>query len=227
MVSVIIPALNEESCLGETLRAVWALEGAKEVIVADGGSTDRTVAVAETLGARVVAAPRGRGSQMHAGAAIATGEILWFLHADTVPPREALSLLEGALQRPGVGGGNFGLVFDGLSRAARWMTTIYPFLQILNLCYGDSGFFLSRDTYVRVGGFRALPLFEDLDLLRRLRRRGKFVHLSCPIVTSSRRFEKRNFASMWVQWTAMQVLYWCGADPNWLARWYRHVRRIS
>ncbi len=98
-------------------------------------------------------------------------------------------------------------------------------LRILGLCYGDSGIFIRRDIYHRIGGFRALALFEDLDLLRRLRRAGRFVHLPAKIRTSSRRFEQRNFALVWLHWTALQVLYWCGISPNRLARWYRHVRR--
>ncbi len=224
MVSIIVPTLNEERALAATLQSLLDLAGQKEIIVADGGSTDRTVRVAQDCGAAVVRALRGRGSQMHAGALAATGDILWFVHADTVPPEHALQDLEDALAREGVMGGNFGLTFDGPSRAARQMTTIYPVLRYLNLCYGDSGIFLRRTTYEAIGGFQPLALFEDLDLLRRLRRRGKFVHLSCRITTSSRRFENRNFFVMWTQWTALQLLYWCGVSPNWLARCYRHVR---
>ncbi len=161
---------------------------------------------------------------MHAGALAAHGGILWFVHADTLPPPHALKDLEDALSQPKVAGGNFGLLFDGASRSARQLTAIYPVLRRLNLCYGDSGIFLRRDTYHAIGGFRPLVLFEDLDLLRRLRRQGKFIHLPCRITTSSRRFENRNFFLIWLHWTAMQILYWCGANPNWLARSYRHVR---
>lgn len=225
MVSVIVPALNEAAGIGATLRALQALAGEKEIIVADGGSTDATVAMAEAHGARVVPAARGRGTQMHAGAQVALGHVFWFVHADTLPPRNAVEYLQAALQTPGVVGGNFGLTFDGDSLAAKRLTAIYPLLRWLNLCYGDSGIFVSRAVYEAIGGFRALVLFEDLDLLRRLQKRGRFVHLPCRIVTSSRRFENRNFLGMWLHWTAMQVLYWCGVHPNWLARWYGHVRR--
>ncbi len=225
MVSIIVPALNEEACVADTLRALMALQGEKEIIVADGGSTDATTAIAASAGARVVQAQRGRGSQMHAGACAARGDVFWFVHADTLPPPDALDEIKGALARKDAAGGNFGLLFDGGTRAARLLTAIYPLLRWLNLCYGDSGIFLTRRTYEEIGGFRPLTLFEDLDLLRRLKQRGKFVHLACRMTTSSRRFENRNFFGMWAHWTAMQVLYWCGADPNWLARWYKHVRR--
>ncbi len=227
MVSVIVPALNEAAGIGATLRALHALAGETEIIVADGGSIDATVAIAEANGARVISAERGRGTQMHAGAQAALGCVFWFVHADTLPPKHALEDLQAALQEPGVAGGNFGLLFDGDSRAAKQLTAIYPLLRWLNLCYGDSGIFVSRTVYEAIGGFRPLVLFEDLDLLRRLRKRGRFVHLPCRIVTSSRRFENRNFLGMWLHWTAMQVLYWCGVHPNWLARWYGHVRQSA
>jgi rSAM/selenodomain-associated transferase 2 len=225
LVSIIVPALNEENGLGQTLRSLLALNGGKEIIVCDGGSVDRTVEIALASGVRVVHAQRGRGSQMHAGACAACGEIFWFVHADTIPPPHSLEDLQAALAGEQVAGGNFGLVFDGPSRSARQLTFIYPFLRRLNLCYGDSGIFLPRRVYEEIGGFRRLELFEDLDLLRRLKKKGRFVHLPCQIITSSRRFENRNFFLIWVHWTVLQVLYWCGADPNWLARSYKHVRR--
>lgn len=222
---MIVPTLNEESHIVETLIALRKLKGDPEIIVVDGGSTDHTVALAQEQNVSVLCAERGRGRQMHAGALRATGDVLWFVHADTIPPANATSEIVTALRDKQVVGGNFGLVFDGESRAARQLTAIYPFLRLLNLCYGDSGVFVRRELYERIGGFRPLALFEDLDLLRRLRRTGKFVHLPCRIVTSSRRFEHRNFALMWLQWTTLQLLYWCGCPPDRLARWYGHARR--
>lgn len=224
-ISIIVPALNEEECIATTLRCLQQLMGDKEIIVVDGGSRDETRSIAGQEGAKVVIAPAGRGTQMHAGALQATGEVLWFVHADTIPPVHALDEIRTHLAHPSVAGGNFGLLFDGSSRAARQLTAIYPMLRILGLSYGDSGIFVRHGIYDRIGGFRSLALFEDLDLLRRLRRAGRFVHLPSKIVTSSRRFEDRNFALVWLHWTALQLLYWCGVSPNWLARWYRHARR--
>jgi rSAM/selenodomain-associated transferase 2 len=226
-ISIIVPTLNEEAHIVETLASLKRLEGDPEIIVVDGGSIDHTVALAQEQNVRVLCAGRGRGHQMHAGALRATGDVLWFVHADTIPPANAISEIVAALRDKRVAGGNFGLVFDGSSRAARQLTAIYPFLRLLNLCYGDSGIFVRREVYDRIGGFRPLALFEDLDLLRRLRRVGEFVHLRCRILTSSRRFEQRNFALMWLQWTALQLLYWCGYPPDRLARWYGHARRLS
>ncbi len=223
-VSIIVPALNEEGQISATIRSLQQLAGDKEIIVVDGGSSDRTVELAKAEKVRVIHSARGRGPQMHAGATEASGDVFWFVHADTVPPPDALVEIARILEDPGTVGGNFGLLFDGTSRAARQLTAIYPVLRALRLCYGDSGIFLRSEVYAAIGGFRPLALFEDLDLLRRVRRSGRFAHLSCRITTSSRRFEQRNFAAVWMHWTTLQVLYWAGVSPNWLARWYGHVR---
>ena len=226
-ISIIVPTLNEQECIIPTLQSLQQLEGEKEIIVVDGGSSDETRSRASRERARVLTTPPGRGVQMHAGALEAAGDVLWFLHADTVPPVHALEEIRMYLEDPLVVGGNFGLVFDGCSRSAKQLTAVYPILRMLGLCYGDSGIFVKRDVYHQIGGFRPFALFEDLDLLRRLRRVGKFVHVQSKIVTSSRRFEQRNFALVWLQWTALQVLYWCGISPNWLARKYRPIRRSA
>jgi len=224
-ISIIVPALNEAAGIGETLDALKRLAGDKEIVVVDGGSTDGTPQIAATLGARVVTAPRGRGTQLHEGTLHANGDVLWFVHADTVPPTDSLAEIVRHLENDSsVAGGNFGLLFDGPSRAARQLTAIYPLLRKLRLCYGDSGIFIRRTVYDTIGGFRPLALFEDLDLLRRMRKSGAFVHLPMQIRTSSRRFEQRNFAGMWLHWTTLQILYWCGVSPNLLARWYRNTR---
>ncbi len=225
LITIVIPTLNEGESIAFTISALQSLDGPKEIVVVDGGSADETVAIARSSGARVIDAARGRGQQMRAGAMGAQGDVLWFVHADTIPPACALASIRQALADRSVVGGNLGVIFDGSTRAARRMTAIYPWLRVLRLCYGDSGIFVRREVYERIGGFRPVALFEDLDLLRRLRRAGRFVHLQPCMITSSRRFEQRNFALMWVQWTALQVLYWFGVPPDTLARYYRHARK--
>ena len=224
MTSIVVPTLNEETTIGATLAALEALPGQKEIIVVDGGSSDATMERARTLATTVLRAERGRGLQMHAGARAASGDTLWFLHADTVPPCTALDEIERALSDGEVAGGNFGLVFDGSSRSARQLTLVYPWLRLLGLCYGDAGIFVRRSVYEYTGGFRPYAIFEDLDLIRRVKRFGSFVHLGCSLRTSSRRFENRNIGVVWANWIALQMLYWVGVSPNLLARWYRHVR---
>ena len=222
--SVVIPTLDESGVIESTLAAVGRLRAPAEVIVVDGGSTDGTPALARKSGARVLSAQRGRGPQLHAGACAARGEVLWFLHADTRPPEDAAEEIAEALREPAVVGGHFAISFDGPRRAARFLTWLYPYLRWLGLCYGDSGIFVRRADYEALGGFRPFPLFEDLDLLRRLRKRGRVARLPQAVVTSSRRFEGRSFVLTFAWWTVLQVLYWLGVSPHTLARLYAHVR---
>jgi rSAM/selenodomain-associated transferase 2 len=223
-ISIIIPALNEARAIGATLDAAARVGGVSEVIVVDGGSADGTAEVARGRGARVVTSPRGRGAQMHAGAREARGEVLWFLHADTLAPPDAGERIARALLTPGAVGGNFRIRFDGLSGAARFLTWLYPRLRLLGLAYGDSGFFVRRAAYERAGGFKPFPIFEDLDLLRALWRQGRFVQAEGYVVTSSRRFEGRSFALTFARWSLLQSLYWLGVSPLTLARLYAPVR---
>lgn len=223
--SIVIPTFNEAEAIGGTLDALARLQGRKEVIVADGGSLDATIEIARRRGVRVITAERGRGSQMHAGASIARGQVLWFLHADTIPPADAPQQIIEALKSPEVVLGNFTITFDGQSRAARFLTWLYPHLRKIGLCYGDSAIFLRRETYERVGGFRPFPIFEDLELVKRLRRSGRMVHLASAVVCSSRRFERRSFVLQFTRWSMMHVLYWLGVNPHLLGRHYAPIRR--
>jgi rSAM/selenodomain-associated transferase 2 len=224
MLSIIIPTLNESAVIEATLGAVAKLRGWVEVLVVDGGSEDGTSDIVRRCGVRLINAPRGRGTQMHAGAGTATGDIFWFLHADTQPPEDAPSQIRDALADPGVAGGYFTIRFDGPRYAARLLTWVYPRLRWLGLCYGDSGIFVRRTAYEQSGGFRPFPIFEDLDLLRRLKRCGRFVRLPQTITASSRRFEGRSFILTFARWTALQVLYWVGVSPRFLDRLYAPIR---
>ena len=225
LLSIIIPTLDEATTVGATLGALGSLRGAREVIVVDGGSRDRTCEIARAHGARVVTGARGRGAQLHAGAGVARGDALWFLHADTSPPADAVERIAAALaQDARAVGGNFRLRFDGTDGAARFLTWLYPRLRRLGLAYGDSGFFVRRAVYEQTGGFQPFPIFEDLDLLRRLRRHGRFVHLDAELVTSARRFAGRSFALTFARWSVLQGLYWLGVHPRRLARGYAPVR---
>lgn len=222
--SIIIPALDEARSIGAALDAAARLGEGVEVIVVDGGSGDGTIEVARGRGARVVTAARGRGAQMHAGALASRGEVLWFLHADTLAPADAKERIVEALGDARAVGGNFRIRFDGARPAARFLTWLYPRLRLLGLAYGDSGFFVRRAAYERAGGFRAFPVFEDLDLLRALWKQGRFVQADAFVVTSSRRFEGRSFALTFARWSLLQTLYWLGVSPHTLARLYAHVR---
>ena len=222
--SIIIPALNEAHSIGVTLDAVSRLSGRVELIVVDGGSDDETCEIARAYGVKVISSERGRGLQMHRGAAVARGDVFWFLHADTIVPEDSLDLIHEALRDEHVVAGNFDVRFDGRRATVRFMTWLYPQLRRLGLCYGDSAIFVRREAYERIGGFQPFPIFEDLDLMRRLRKWGRVVHLSDVVVTSSRRFEGRSFAVTFARWASLQVLYWLGVKPSTLARFYTATR---
>lgn len=219
--SVVIPALNEARDIGATLDALQAMSGSVEVIVVDGGSRDGTVEILRERGVRVIESERGRGRQLHTGACAARGEVLWFLHADTHAPADAAEHIRAALSDARTVGGNFQIRFDGERRAARFLTWLYPQLGRLGLCYGDSGIFVRREAYESSGGFQPFPIFEDLDLLRRLRRAGRMARVPATVVTSSRRFEGRSFALTFARWSVLQTLYWLGVHPRRLGRMYK------
>jgi rSAM/selenodomain-associated transferase 2 len=222
--SIIIPALNEACCIGATLDAISQLSGRVEMIVVDGGSDDDTGEISSARGAKVITSGRGRGMQMHRGACVAQGSVLWFLHADTIVPPDAVERISEALHDPQVEAGNFNVRFNGRGSAARFMTWLYPQLRRLGLCYGDSAIFVRREAYEQIGGFKSFPIFEDLDLLRELRKLGGIVHVPATVVTSSRRFEGRRFAFMFARWMVMQALFWLGIQPRTLGRFYAPVR---
>lgn len=216
-----VPALNEEDSLRRHLPAALAM--ADEVVVSDGGSTDRTVEVARELGARVVTGPPGRGGQLNRGAAAATADVLLFLHADTtLPPGGAQAVREAVAK--GAAGGAFLVRFDsgGIMRLGSRLVNVRTRLTRLPL--GDQAQFATRETFDRLGGFMEWPILEDLDFAKRLRRTGRFVLIEAAVTTGARRYLRqgvfRTVAMNWLIW----FLFFLGVSPHRLARLYRHVR---
>lgn len=224
MISVIIPTLNEESKIGNTLKSLKDVRGSFEVLVIDGGSCDSTIHIVSELGAKVIHAPKGRGSQLAAGAEAAEGNVFWFLHADTIAPVDAMEQIEIALRSSSVAGGNFRIRFDGETRAAKFLSWLHPKVHSRSLSFGDSAIFVRRSVYEEVGGFRSFPLFEDLDLVKRIIKRGRFVRVPSSVITSSRRFSGRSFMATYLLWSLLLLLYKLGVSPDRLARLYRPVR---
>jgi rSAM/selenodomain-associated transferase 2 len=222
-ISIIIPTLNEKTTIRDAALALAGMAGNFEVIVVDGGSDDATAEIAAECGLTVINAPRGRGQQMNAGADKAKGDVLVFLHADTRLPADALAMIEKALKHERVCGGNFSLNFDGRTLSARFLTMLYPCLRLGGMCYGDSALFVRRAIFEESGRYRDYPIFEDCDLYRRLKRKGRFVRLPVYATTSSRRFERR-FIRTFAFWSILQVLYWLGVDPVRLGRLYKAIR---
>ena len=219
-ISIIIPALNEADSIRETLDALQIFDNV-EVILVDGGSRDATISIAAEYAVKILHSPqRGRGRQLRIGGRAAKGEILWFVHADTLPPTDAVFQIKRALKDSRVGGGNFTIRFDGERFAAKFLTWLYPKLNYLGLIYGDSAIFVRREIYERIGGFQPFPIFEDLDFVERLKREGNIVTLPAVVTTSSRRFENASFIFTFLRWTILQLLYWCGVSPEALLKIY-------
>ncbi len=217
--SIVIPTLNEEQPLAESLPP--AVAAADEVWVSDGGSRDRTVPVAESLGARVVSGPPGRGGQLNLGAERAAGEILLFLHADTrLPPGAAEQV--GRAVRSGAVGGGFRLRFDTGHPGMRLTAGVANLRTRITGCpLGDQAQFVRREVFATLGGYPDWPILEDLDFSRRLKRQGRTVLIADPVSTSPRRYLHRgivrNLATNWL----IFALYFAGMPPRRLARLYR------
>jgi rSAM/selenodomain-associated transferase 2 len=224
VLSIIIPTLNEAASIDRVLAAVAKIEGPTEVIVVDGGSKDDTAQLVRARGVRLIESERGRGAQMQAGARASGGEVLWFLHADTIPPRDSLKLIAGSLSDPKVISGCFDVYFDSRRISVHFLCWFYRRLRSFGVCYGDAAIFVRREAYELVGGYKSLALFEDLDLVRRLRRYGRMARVPAAVTTSARRFERRSFALTFARWTFLQILYWLGVSPQRLNRLYAPIR---
>jgi rSAM/selenodomain-associated transferase 2 len=214
-VSVVIPALNEASTIGA---AIDSAAGA-EVIVADGGSTDATIAIARGRGALVIEGERMRARQMNRGAEAASGEAVVFLHADTVLPAGFNDAIARALDEGAVFGG-FRIAFleaglEGVARAINVRT------RFTRAPWGDQAQFVRRDTFLHLGGFREIPIMEDYELASRMKRNGRTVVLPLEVRTSGRRFlQKGRVQTAILNWTIIAA-YHLGVAPERLARWYR------
>jgi rSAM/selenodomain-associated transferase 2 len=224
--SVIVPVLDEARAIEAALAPLQAARAAGvEVIVVDGGSRDATRALAAPLADRVVAAPRGRAVQMNAGAAIAAGEVLMFLHADTILPAGAAELVQAAVE--GREWGRFDVSIDGADPLLAIVAALMNLRSRLGgIATGDQAIFVRRDAFEAVGGFPAIPLMEDVALSRALRRRSRPACLGARVLTSGRRWERQGTLRTILRMWRLRLAYALGADPHRLARQY-DVERTS
>jgi len=222
-ISVIVPTLNEASLIRACLGRLGSLRDAgHEVVLADGGSRDGTLARAAGLHDRLVCCSAGRARQMNAGARAARGDILLFLHVDTNLPADAVGCVVGALARRGAVWGRFDVRLSGRRRAFRVIETLMNLRSRLSgIATGDQAIFCTREAFARVGGYPDLPLMEDLALSTKLRR---LAAPECPrarVTTSSRRWGSSGIVATVLLMWRLRLAYWLGADPEWLARRYR------
>ena len=227
MLSIIVPVLDEEAGIAATLQALSALRArGAEVIVADGASRDRTVALARPLCDRLIVAARGRATQMNAGASAARGEILLFLHADTRLPEDADRLIMDGLKRSGRTWGRFDVSIEGhhpLFPVIAAMMNLRS--RLTGIATGDQAIFVATAAFAAIGGYPDLPLMEDIVLSRRLKRLGQPFCVSARALTSGRRWEQygvmRTILTMW----RLRLAFFFGAAPAKLAARYGHGPR--
>ena len=232
LISVIIPTLNEEKYIKGTLVSVGAhkVDSEIEIIVADGGSEDETVAVASSL-AKVVHCPKGRAIQLNKAVAHSRGEILFFVHADMLLPKETMTHIKTKINDEGYDGGGFSNTFTHHNQRIKFLG------RLLNLrmrdndtssnitFFGDNGIFVKRQVFDALGGFKDIPIMEDYDFSKRLARRFRSVRIEHPrLIVSPRRHEKTGFLRTRLQWILIKRLFQVGISPIFLSKFYKSVR---
>lgn len=229
-ISIVIPVLNEADRIRSTLTTVQNATNV-EVIVVDGGSQDETVAIVQSLGIQVLSA-MGRARQMNAGAMVATGDILLFLHGDTRLPAGFDTMVRQALGKYRQAGtplsqnsiaGAFELGIEGhfwgrvaVEKLVNWRS------HVLGMPYGDQAIFLKASVFHEIGGFPEIPIMEDFELMLRLRRLGRIAIIPTPVLTSGRRWQKLGVLKTTLINQAIIVGYFLGVPPTQLASWYRN-----
>ena len=218
--TIVLPVLNEAAIIVGGLQALAPLRArGAEIVVVDGGSSDGTPQLAEPFADRVIAAPRGRGAPMNAGAALASGDALLFLHADTLLPADADWLIAAALTRRAWG--RFDLRIAGqhpflavVARMINWRS------QLTGIATGDQAIFVTREAFAAVGGFPELPLMEDIAISRRLKRLCRPFCIATPAITSGRRWERNGIVRTILLMWRLRLAYYLGVEPALLAQRY-------
>ncbi|MCF4967060.1 TIGR04283 family arsenosugar biosynthesis glycosyltransferase [Nostoc sp. CMAA1605] len=223
-ISIIIPTLNEAGNIKQTIATTQPSTNI-EIIVVDAGSQDDTVAIAESLGVKVILSTPGRAVQMNTGAAVASGEILLFLHADTRLPPGFDDMIRTSLQQVGVRAGAFTLQIDASPFALRlvewgvkWRSHFWQ------MPYGDQAIFITKAVFQEIGCFPELPIMEDFELMRRLKHQGKIVILATPVITSARRWLQKGILQTTLINQIMIIGYLFGVAPARLRNWYRQIK---
>jgi len=222
-ICVIIPVLNEAKVIERNLRDLNK-NLITEAIVSDGGSNDATVVIASKF-AKIVHSKPGRGTQMNLGAKAATSDILLFLHADTILPDQWRDRILSSMATEGVVAGAFSLSIDSDRLSHRIIAAAANLRsRLTKLPYGDQGIFVKRSVFEKIGGFKDIPIMEDVDLMRRLKKSGKVVILDDKVKTLARRWEKEGFVYTTIRNWLLLTLYYMGVPPERLHKLYRAVR---
>ncbi|MDZ8056562.1 MAG: TIGR04283 family arsenosugar biosynthesis glycosyltransferase [Aulosira sp. ZfuVER01] len=223
-ISIIIPTLNEAANIKDTLATTQPSTNT-EVIVVDGGSQDDTVAIAQSLGVKVITSSPGRAVQMNAGEVAASGEILLFLHADTHLPPGFDAMIRTVLQQPKTVAGAFNLRIDASGwgmRLVEWGVKMRS--HFLQMPYGDQAIFITKELFQQIGGFPELPIMEDFELIRRLKSVGKIAIITEPVVTSARRWLRKGILQTTLINQIVIIAYLLGISPQRIRSWYRQEK---
>jgi rSAM/selenodomain-associated transferase 2 len=237
VISIVIPTLNESVYLADTLQSIFdAISNPIQVVVVDGGSIDNTVEIATTFGVQVLLCGNGRSYQMNAGAAVATGDILMFLHGDTLVPigfdrwvEDCVNLPKSPLpkerkQEQSIAGA-FNLKINSDRSGLRWVEWgVKIRSKFFNLPYGDQALFLKSSTFHELGGFPELPIMEDFVFVRSLLKHGKITIVPAAVTTSARRWEQQGIFKTTIINQIMILGYYLGISPHRLKQWYRSTR---
>ncbi len=220
-ISIIIPVLNEALAISTVIKRLGDASDV-EIIVVDGGSQDETVNIAKSFSVKVLCTTPGRASQMNGGAAIATGDILLFLHGDTILPNNFDSLIRETLQDSRIIAGAFELRIDSQRWGVRLIERMVKMRShFLSMPYGDQAIFLEASIFQDIGGFPNLPIMEDFELIRCLRKEGKIAIIPAPVITSGRRWEKLGVVKTTLINQLIVAGYLLGIPPEELVGWYR------
>ncbi len=233
MISVIILAYNEALLIEEIIAEIrkQKTNEAIEILLADGGSTDQTVALAAKQKVKIINSRKGKAMQLNDGAKAASGDVLFFVHADMQFSDQTLAVIKNHINK-GFDGGGFSNTFDQhnekIKKFGVWLN--FRFLNQKEqsdrgIFYGDNGIFVKKEVFEKLGGFKEIPIMEDYDFSVRMKKAFKVVKITEPkIVVSARRHVKAGFFKTRFQWVMIRKMYKWGVSPEWLANWYKDVR---
>ncbi|GAX36358.1 TIGR04283 family arsenosugar biosynthesis glycosyltransferase [Nodularia sp. NIES-3585] len=223
-ISIIIPTFNEAANIENAIACTQPSTNV-ELIVVDGGSQDNTVSIAQSLGVKVISSPPGRAAQMNCGAIAASGDILLFLHADTRLPAGFDNMVRNALQQPKTVAGAFSLQIDADHWTLRWVEKGVNWRsRVYHMPYGDQAIFLTTEIFQKIGNFPNLPIMEDFELIRRLKRTGKISIIPVPVITSARRWLKKGVFHTTLLNQIVIIAYFLGVSPERIRSWYRQEK---
>lgn len=222
-ISIIVPTLNESNSIVATLDRLKPFRMAgHEVIVVDGGSQDETIKLATSRADKVIKSTPGRAQQMNVGADQASGDVLWFLHADTLVPDNATQLILQVFEKQKNQWGRFNIRLSGKHLLLRIVERLMNMRsRITGIATGDQGIFVRREAFEFVGGFLPIPLMEDLDISKRLKKLSRPCCLDAKLITSSRRWEENGILRTILLMWRLRLAYTLGVSPEKLAHDYK------